>query len=71
MPNDKTNSDRLTYRVAPVGPRNPSGPLTIDEESRSVDIIGATEEPTEVFDPERWEIVAEISAYPDRELVRR
>ena len=37
-----------------------SGPHTIDEKKRSVDVVGATEQPVEVFDPERWAIVSEV-----------
>jgi len=35
-------------------------PITIDEKARSVEVICSTENPVEIFDWERWEIIPEI-----------
>ncbi len=35
-------------------------PSTLDEATRSVEVVGATESPSQVWDPERWEIVNEV-----------
>lgn len=54
-----TRSDpkNLTYRTLSI---RQDGPGTIDTENRSVEVIGATEDPVEVFDYERYAIVPEI-----------
>jgi hypothetical protein len=54
-----TRSDpkNLTYRTLSI---RQDGPGTIDTETRSVEVIGATEDPVEVFDYERYAIVPEI-----------
>lgn len=54
-----TRSDpkNLTYRTLSV---RQDGPGSIDMENRSVEVIGATEDPVEVFDYERYAIVPEI-----------
>ena len=55
----------LTYRLASA----PAGtPATIDEARRSVDIVAATEQPVEVFDYDRWEIVQEVLLMDGAEL---
>lgn len=33
---------------------------TLDEKTRSIEVVGATESPAEVFDPERFEIIKEV-----------
>jgi hypothetical protein len=43
-------------------------PATLDEKSRSVEVIGATEEPVEVFDFQRWELVREVLLMDGLEL---
>ena len=35
-------------------------PSTINEETRTVTVVGATESPCMVFDPERWDVVKEV-----------
>jgi hypothetical protein len=54
-----TRSDpkNLTYRTLSI---RQDGPSTINTENRSVEVIGATEDPVEVFDYERYAIVPEI-----------
>jgi len=47
----------LSYRAAPIGSR---GPKTIDEEARSVEATGATEQPVMIYDYERGEVVPEV-----------
>ena len=51
---------KLTYREAPINIRSDGSPATLDEATRSVEIIGATEEPAEVMDYDRYEIVSEV-----------
>lgn len=51
----------LTYRKTAVKTASATGgPSTWDEASRSVEVIGASENPVEVFDQERWEVVREV-----------
>ena len=47
----------LVYRTISI---RTDGPETIDEKNRSVEIIAATEEPAEVFDYDKWEVVDEV-----------
>lgn len=51
----------LQYRTVSVR-KDTAGdkPATLDEDTRSVEVIGATEEPVEVFDYDRFEIVNEV-----------
>lgn len=35
-------------------------PDTLDEKNRSVEVVMATEDPSLIFDPERWEIIEEV-----------
>jgi len=35
-------------------------PSTLNEETRTVTVVGATETPCMVFDPERWDVVKEV-----------
>jgi len=51
---------KYTYRS--MGLRLDSGgvPSTINRDTRSVEVIAATEEPVEVYDWERWEVVKEV-----------
>ncbi|MFA6646758.1 MAG: hypothetical protein WCS59_06615, partial [Sphaerochaetaceae bacterium] len=56
MPPEDFKSD-LTYRTISI---RADGPGTIDAEKRSVEAIGATEDPVEVFDYERYAVVPEI-----------
>jgi hypothetical protein len=55
----KTRSDpqKLTYRTLSLRQEIPE---TIDDENRSVEAVGASEEPVEVFDWERYAIIPEI-----------
>jgi len=55
-PEDDFRSD-LTYRTISV---RADGPGSIDAEHRSVEAVGATEDPVEVFDYERYAVVPEI-----------
>ena len=47
----------LTYRKTAAFTK---APATLDEKARSVEVVGATEQPVEVFDPERWAVVSEV-----------
>jgi hypothetical protein len=62
--NLQTRSDdqgpKLTYRSMSLRMDSEGRPSTLDEDNRSVEVIGATEEPVEVFDYERFEVVPEI-----------
>lgn len=51
--------DKMNYRSMSLEIRE-GKPATLNEDNRSVEVIGATEEPVEVFDYERYEIVKEI-----------
>lgn len=50
----------MHYRNFSVRKPAPDGPATIDEKNRSVEVIGATETPVDVFDWQRYEIVSEV-----------
>lgn len=55
-----TEKDTLTYRSLPIKIREDGKPSTLNEETRSVEVTGATETPCDVWDWERWEIVSEV-----------
>ena len=60
--NFKTRSkpgETLNYRQLSIRIKD-GQPESLDVETRSVEVVVATEEPTEVFDYNRWEIVPEI-----------
>ena len=59
--------DKLTYRSIPV---RADGPASLDAANRSVEVVGATEEPVEVYDFERWEVVREVLLMDGCELPR-
>lgn len=50
----------LTYRSAPLERDDKGIPASLDEATRSVAVIAATENPVTVFDYERWEAVNEV-----------
>ena len=50
---------KLAYRSLPVRAEG-AGPSSLNLETRSVEVVGATEEPVEIFDPIRWEVVKEV-----------
>lgn len=56
----KADATKLNYRLLSVAKNKEGAPATLDEETRSVEVVGATETPVEVFDYERLEIVNEI-----------
>lgn len=57
QPKPKDMSFRtMSVRLADDG----QGPATLDAETRSFEVVGATEDPVEVFDYERWEVVPEV-----------
>jgi len=56
----KDPADKLNYRSMSIQTRGDGAPSTVDEKSRSVEVIGATEEPVEVFDYDRYEIIPEV-----------
>lgn len=53
-------ADELSYRALAVSTRADGTPETLDEESRSVEVVGATENPVPVFDWDRMEVVREV-----------
>lgn len=59
IPEIKKLKAGFNYRTLSLSTRG-GGPLTIDVDNRSVEVIGATEEPVRVFDYERWEFIDEI-----------
>jgi hypothetical protein len=63
----RASGDKLTYRSIPV---RAEGPSSMDAATRSVEVVGATEEPVEVYDFERWEVVREVLLMDGCELPR-
>ncbi len=58
---DKPEPDKsMAYRELSIRKDAAGIPATLDTENRSVEVIGATEDPVEVFDYERYETVLEI-----------
>ncbi|MCP4623986.1 MAG: hypothetical protein GY850_10685, partial [bacterium] len=57
--------EELFYRTSPIRGQVPA---SLDDAERSVEIVVATEEPVEVFDFERFEIVREILLIDGAEL---
>ena len=55
----KAMKGKMNYRSLSIRGKN-GKPESLDEDSRSVEAVGATEDPIEVFDFERWEIVPEV-----------
>ena len=60
MSKRKAVDDRMNYRTMPLGLRADGAPSTLNADARSVEVIGATEQPVDVFDFERWEVVSEV-----------
>jgi len=52
--------DKMNYRSTAIQTRKDGKPVTLNEEDRSVEIVAATEKPSEVFDWRRLEVVNEI-----------
>ncbi len=50
----------LTYRTLSLRADNGGGPASLDEKTRSVEVVAATEAPVDVLDRERWEVVSEV-----------
>lgn len=50
----------LFYRAVPLKKTAEGTPATLDEATRSVEIVASTEAPVLVFDWERWEMVPEV-----------
>ena len=63
MPNKKMN-----YRSASIREAEPGGPATFDPDTRSVEVVGATDAPALVFDWARLEMVDEILLMDGLEL---
>lgn len=59
-PANQTLPPELNYRKLAVVMQKSDGPSTLDEDSRSVEVVGATETPCDMFDYERWEIIPEV-----------
>ena len=64
----RKSADKMNFRTVSVRAGDAAGPASLDEEMRSVEVVGATEEPVEVFDYERWEVVPEILLMEGAEL---
>lgn len=60
--NDLNNNNGLTFRTVSVKATTDlsAAPDTFDRESRSVEVVAATEARVQVFDWDRWEIVDEV-----------
>jgi len=55
-----TREPRLAYRTMRLLTDATGAPATLDEQNRSVEVVGVTENPVEIFDYERFEVVPEI-----------
>jgi hypothetical protein len=61
MPDKKNqHNNGLFYRSAPLDILNTGVPSTLDEATRSVEVIASTENPVSVMDYERWEVINEV-----------
>ena len=67
---DRKHDEKLTFRSAPVAMRADGAPATLDEKTRSVLVTAATENPVQVFDYSRMEIVDEVLLMAGAELPR-
>lgn len=56
----KPENEPLEYRTIEFRAKADGSPRSLDEETRSVEVVAATENPSPVFDPERFEIVDEV-----------
>jgi hypothetical protein len=56
----KDGDQKLNYRSMAIRATSTGTPASLNEEQRSVEVIGATEAPVDVFDFERYEVVPEI-----------
>lgn len=61
-------TEKLNYRSVSLDIRADDKPSTLDVEARTVEVVGATEEPVEVFDWERFEVVREVLLMDGAEL---
>ena len=57
---EKATGDDLNYRSMSVRLLSSGKPATLDKSDRSVEVVVATEQPAEVYDYERWEIIQEV-----------
>lgn len=62
-----SHNRELNYRYLSIRQKD-GKPATLDEDSRSVEVVVATEEPTEVFDYKRFEIIPEVLLMSGLEL---
>jgi hypothetical protein len=51
--------ENLSYRTISIAMREDGAPASLDEKTRSIEVVGATENPVEVWDWERYELVRE------------
>ena len=58
----------MNYRILAIAVRKDGVPATLEEDSRSVEVVAATENPVEVMDWKRWEIVNEVLLMDGLEL---
>jgi len=57
---DSSRSQDLSYRAAPLDVLESGIPSTLDEATRSVEVIAFTENMCRVYDAQRWEFIDEI-----------
>jgi hypothetical protein len=57
---ENVEKEALSYRTITIGARAEGGPSSLDEKARSIEVVGATENPVEVWDWERFEVVREV-----------
>jgi len=66
----KETDSKLNYRNFSVRLDAQGRPSSLDDEARTVEVIGATEAPVDVFDMERFEIVPEVLLMTGLEMPR-
>jgi hypothetical protein len=54
------SEEKLSYRTIAIPVRSGEGPGSLDEKTRSVEVVGASENPAQVWDWERMDIVDEV-----------
>ena len=60
MPEENKQTEKMGYRSAAVEQRAEGGPVSLDPQTMSVQVVAATEAPTEIFDMERMGVVREV-----------
>ncbi|MEI6126402.1 MAG: prohead protease/major capsid protein fusion protein [Pseudomonadota bacterium] len=54
------NAEQLSYRLVTLAASENKQPASLDDKTRSVEVVAGTENPVRVFDMERWDVVEEV-----------